>query len=267
MKKIISILIIVFISANTFAQTNMVIRKSDQSTIAVPISEIDSVYYQEHVFTCGDPITDIDGNTYSTVEIGGQCWIGENLKVTHYPNGDAIPLVTDNTAWGNLANDNTSDAYSYYNNNANSEADTYGALYTYAAAIGDNWARDNVENQGVCPDGWHLPTNAEWTTLTTYLGVAYGGSKLAGNAALWTDGNLDQSADFGTSGFSALPGGFRNDSGGTFNYLGYYGNWWGVLESGISAYGFHLGYLSTGVGGNYYNKSLGFSVRCVRDSE
>ncbi len=208
-------------------------------------------------------VDDVDGNHYKTVRIGNQVWMAENLKVTHYPNGDAIPLVTGNTAWGNLANDNTSDAYSYYNNSS-ANATTYGALYTYAAAIGDNWARDNAANQGVCPDGWHLPTSAEWNTLNTYLGTN-AGSKLAGNAALWTDGNLDQSADFGTSGFSALPSGYRSDYDGSFGGLGGNGYWWSATESGSNANYRNLYYNNTGVNSTNGIKSDGFSVRCVRD--
>ncbi len=99
--------------------------------------------------------------------------MAEDLRVTHYPNGDPIPNVTDNTAWGNLGDNNTDDAYCFYNNDNTTD---YGALYTYAAAIGDNWARDNADGQGVCPDGWHLPTVAEWQELVNYLG----GSSVAG---------------------------------------------------------------------------------------
>ena len=263
MKKLTIIFMSIFVSVNLFAQTNMIIRTTDGNTHSYPINEVDSVYYEVGLANCGT-VTDFDGNVYHTITIGTQCWMSENLKVTHYPNGDAIPLVTDNTAWANLADDNTSDAYSYYNNNASSEADTYGALYTYAAAIGDNWARDNTANQGVCPDGWHLPTTAEWTTLETYLGTN-AGSKLAGNATLWADGNLDQSADFGTSGFSALPSGRRYDSGGSFYGLGDYGLWWSAAESGSNADCRSLYYVNASVGSNYYGKSYGLSVRCVRD--
>ncbi len=266
MKNIFLTFAIVILGSSLMAQTtNMMIRTTDGNTHSYPITEVDSVYYQVgSSFTCGDDISDIDGNTYGTVQIGNQCWISENLKVTHYPNGDAIPLVTDNTAWDNLADDDTSDAYSYYDNSS-ANATTYGALYTYAASIGDNWARDNTANQGVCPDGWHLPTDAEWTTLETYLG-ANAASKLAGNAALWTDGDLDQSADFGTSGFFALPSGYRDNSDGAFYDVGEHGYWWSSTEYDSStAYYRYLHYYSANVNRYYYYKSNGFSVRCVRD--
>ncbi len=213
----------------------------------------------------GEGLTDYDGNNYTSIIIDGQEWMGENLKVTHYPNGDAIPLITDNTAWGNLVDNNTDDAYSYYSNNANGEADTYGALYTYAAAIGDNWARDNTENQGVCPTGWHLPSDTEWGILITYIG-SDAGSKLAGNAALWTDGNLDQNADFGISGFSILPGGTRNIYDGTFYDLYIHGLLWSATEHSSSrAKNRYLHHDVTTVNSNGFHKSYGFAVRCVKD--
>jgi len=210
----------------------------------------------------GKKIQDIDGNTYSVIIIGTQVWMAEDLKVTHYPNGDTIPNVTDNTAWGNLADDNTSDAYCYYNNNTGGEANTYGALYTYAAAIGDNWARDNTANQGVCPDGWHLPTDAEWTILTDYLG----GTSVAGGKMKeiihWNSPNTG--AD-NSSGFSALPSGIRSNNG-DFGYLGNVGNWWSATEfNSNNTYHRYLYYISTEVFRLNSNKSRGYSVRCVRD--
>ncbi len=235
-----------------------------QTTNSFGMSNIETKYNYIIVnfHNCGT-VTDYDGNVYNTVTIGSQCWMAENLKATHYPNGDAIPLVTDNTAWGNLANDNTSDAYSYYDNSS-TNATTYGALYTYAAAIGDNWTRDNTANQGVCPDGWHLPTDTEWDELETYLGTN-AGSKLAGNATLWQDGSLDQSADFGTSGFSALPSGGRGSSGG-FDHLGSHGSWRSATESNsIYAYYRYLLYDYAGVYRFNPYKSDGCAVRCVRD--
>ena len=258
MKKIISILIIVFLSANTFAQTNMIIRKSDQSTIAVPISEIDSVYYEDN---SNVTLTDIDGNTYNTVQIGTQVWMAEDLKVTHYPNGDAIPNVTDNADWGNLEDDNTADAYCFYNNDNTTD---YGALYTYAAAIGDNWVRDNVENQGVCPDGWHLPTDAEWTTLTDYLGgqIVAGGKMKEIGTTHWSSPN--EGAD-NSSGFSALPSGNRT-SNGNFYHLGDSNYWWSATEDNSNnAYSRKPRYNNAEVIRGIVYKSCGFSVRCVRD--
>jgi uncharacterized protein (TIGR02145 family) len=120
------------------------------------------------------PIEDYDGNTYNAVIIGNQTWLAENLKVTHYPDGTPIPLVEDGNEWGNLNHNDP--AYCFYNNNANGERDIYGALYTWEAAMGGEIVYFQERHQGVCPDGWHIPTVSEWTELSEYLG----GNSIAG---------------------------------------------------------------------------------------
>jgi uncharacterized protein (TIGR02145 family) len=203
-------------------------------------------------------LTDYDGNTYNWVGIGTQVWMAENLKVTHYPNGSEIPLVTDKTAWGNLGDNNTDDAYCYYDNNSDSE---YGALYTYAAA------------KDACPTGWHLPSDAEWKTLEIYLGMSQSdadytgwrgtieGIKLKATSGWNSDGNGTD--DYG---FSALPGGRRGDYDGTFDRAGSYGRWWSSTEfSSSDAYGRSLLYYASDVDRSNGYKSRGFSVRCLRD--
>ncbi len=265
MKKIISIFIIMFVSVNLFAQTNMIIRTTNGNTHSYPILEIDSVYYEETFPDCGT-VTDYDGNTYQTVTIGTQCWMKNDLQVTHYPNGNAIPNITDNTTWGILTNNDTADAYCFYNNNSSTD---YGALYTYAAAIGDNWQRDNDSQnseggQGVCPDGWHLPTDAEWTTLTNYLGgenVAGGKMKEIGTMH-WSNPNIG--AD-NSSGFSALPSGLRYNSG-YFDGLGNDGYWWSATEStSDNAYYRFIDCHVTEVTNNNGTKAFGLSIRCIKD--
>ena len=148
-----------------------------------------------------ETVTDIDGNVYSTVQIGDQVWMAENLKTTTYNNGTSIALVTDNTDWEN----NTAGAFCWYDNDQAAYADTYGALY--------NWHAVNSGN--LCPDGWHVATDAEWKTLEMELGMSQTeagnnewrgtneGSKLAGNATLWKDGALESDSEFGSSSFSA----------------------------------------------------------------
>ncbi|PID93594.1 MAG: hypothetical protein CSA95_06675 [Bacteroidetes bacterium] len=212
-----------------------------------------------YVGSCPATVTDIDGNSYNTVLIGEQCWMQENLKVTHYPNGDAIPYITDGGAWDALGDTNTDDAYCYYDNNMNS---AYGVLYSYAAAIGDNWARDNAEGQGICPEGWHLPTDAEWITLTDYLGgedVAGGKMKEVGTGH-WQSPNTGATNE---SGFTALPGGYR-DYYGTFRNVGNHGTWWSATVYGSSDVWYrYLSYETANVNRNNHYKSYGFSVRCI----
>jgi len=279
MKNLASIIILFFISANIVAQTNMIIRKTDHSVISIPISEVDSVYYMPAgSFICGTQIMDIDSNTYGTVQIGAQCWMSENLRVTHYPNGDEIPYITDNTEWMELDDNNIDDAYCWYNNDSNTYANKYGGIYTYAAAIADNWQRDNVSDQGVCPDGWHLPSDEEWKTLEIYLGMSASdadltgwrgtdqGSKLSNTASMWQDGNLEYNTNFGLSGFNAIPGGARSYSNGTFYNLGVSGYYWYSTEYDSEyAYNIYLNFDHADSYRGHYYKSKGYYVRCIKD--
>jgi len=200
-----------------------------------------------------DAVTDLDGNSYSGVEIGTQVWTGENLKTTRYNNKTSIPLVTDNTAWSNL----TTPGYCYYNNDI-ANYDTYGALY--------NWY--TVNTGLLCPDGWHVPTDAEWITLVNYLGgqlVAGGKLKEAGTDH-WTSPNTAATDE---SGFSALPGGYRVNTGSFSNNgndIGLKGLWWsatedspGVARNRIMYYDNAYAYI------NYSVKTYGSSIRCLKN--
>ena len=196
-------------------------------------------------------VTDYDGNAYDTVQIGTQVWLKQNLKTTHYKNGTTIAYPgTDNTAWQN----NNSGAYAWYNNDEATYKNTYGALY--------NWYAVNTGN--LCPTGWHVPTDAEWTTLTNYLGgenIAGGKLKEAG-LAHWLNPNASATNE---TGFTALPGGNRFYNG-TYVEVGHGGVWWSSTEYGVpSAWYRGMNYLSGGVYRNYYPKYIGFSVRCLRD--
>jgi len=116
-------------------------------------------------------VTDYDGNVYNTVTIGAQVWMQENLRTTNYQNGDIIPNVPDNVAWGDLI----TGGRCYYNNDSVAHASVYGLLY--------NWFAVN-DNRQLCPSNWHVPTDAEWTVLSDYMGglsVAGGKMKKVGN--------------------------------------------------------------------------------------
>ena len=140
-------------------------------------------------------VTDSDGNLYNTVTIGTQCWLTENLKTTRYNDGSQIPKVSDPLAWSNLI----TPAYCWYNNDSSSYMAAYGAMY--------NWY--TVATGKLCPDGWHVPTDGDWTKLTDYLcGNSMSSAKLkeAGNMH-WNNPNGEST---NTSGFTALPGGYRS---------------------------------------------------------
>ena len=194
-------------------------------------------------------VTDIDGNVYNTVTIGTQVWMKENLKVTKYRNGDAIGTTTSDIS------SETSPKYQWAYNGDEGNVATYGRLYTWYAA---------TDSRGLCPTGWHLPTDTEWTTLTDYLGggsVAGGKMKEAGTTH-WSSPNT--SAD-NSSGFTALPGGYRYYFG-PFGNIGSYGYWWSATEyNTTSAWYRGLYYGTSDAHRDYYYKDNGFSVRCVRD--
>jgi uncharacterized protein (TIGR02145 family) len=197
-----------------------------------------------------ETITDIDGNVYKTVKIGDQLWMAENLKVTHYRNGDAIPNVTVNAPWQGL----TTGAYCEYNNDGNNVA-TYGRLYNWFAV---------TDIRKIVPAGWHAPTNAEWQTLINYLGgdsIAGGKMKEVGTA-YWQSPNTGATDE---SGFSGMPGGYRIYSG-SYSSMGYNAHFWSSMEnySGRAFYRI-LYYSNSKVYHNYNYKQDGYSVRCVKD--
>jgi uncharacterized protein (TIGR02145 family) len=198
--------------------------------------------------TSSNPV-DVDGNVYNTVTIGTQVWMKENLKVSKYRNGDLIPTNLTDAAW----NSATTGACAIYNNDAANNT-TYGKLYNWFAV---------VDSRNLCPVGWHVPTNAEWTTLEIYLGgTAVAGGKLKSTSTLWTSPNTGATNE---SGFSGLPGGGRYDDG-TYLSIGNYGTWWSSTEnSATNAWYRGLNYFN---GFSYpydLNKRSGFSVRCLRD--
>jgi uncharacterized protein (TIGR02145 family) len=199
-------------------------------------------------FDCGtSTVTDLDGNIYTTVLIGTQCWFTENLKVTQYNNAAAIPNVTGASAWAALS----TGAWSYYNNNSSYDA-AYGKLYNWFA----------VDNGGLCPSGSHVPTDAEWTVLTTYLG----GESIAGGSMKSLSGwNAPNTGATNSSGFGGVGAGLHHDSG-AFYALGEQGIFWSSTEytpASTVAWMRLLSHNDAIASPNAYGKINGYSVRCL----
>jgi uncharacterized protein (TIGR02145 family) len=213
-------------------------------------------------------VVDIDGNAYKTIKIGTQVWMAQNLRTKRYNDGTVIPKVTDNTAWAAL----TTPAYCWYNNDSTLNAKIYGALYNYYTVADTN-------SLNVCPTGWHVPSDAEWTVLSDFLtanGYGFGGSgvgigKSMASTFRWTSSGIaghvgnDQGTN-NSSGFAGLPGGYRGNNEGAFVFIGEYGDWWSSSESSASN-AWHRFLVS--LNGVLYrfpnNQRFGFSVRCLRD--
>ena len=193
--------------------------------------------------------TDKNNNNYTVVQVGTQIWMAENLKTTRYNDGNPIPLTRDNATWGTM----TTPGYCWYNNDSVTY-NTYGALY--------NWF--TVSTAKLAPAGWHLPTDAEWTTLTTYVGglAAAGGKLKETGASHWASTNTGATNEYG---FSALPGGERFSSG-DFSSIGTYGMWWSsTVNTGTTAWYRYITYNAANVNRFNGNKGTGFNVRCVKD--
>jgi uncharacterized protein (TIGR02145 family) len=213
--------------------------------------------------TLAGTVTDIDGNVYQTVTIGTQVWMAENLKVTHYRNGVAIPNVTDSAAWVAL----TTGAYCEYNNNTSNVA-TYGRLYNWYAVS---------DSRNIAPVGWHVASDAEWKQLEITLGMSQAQADAAGWRGTTEGGKLKEAGishwitpntgATNESGFFALPGGDRDYGNGTYYYLGSHAYFWSSTESySLGAWGRYLDYHSSGIYRLSNLKGYGFSVRCVRDT-
>ncbi len=213
-------------------------------------------------------ITDIEGNIYQTITIGTQIWMAENLKTTKFKDGAAIPYITDGTTWLNLS----TGAYCWSSNNSVYK-DIYGGLYNHFAV---------TDIRGLCPSGWHIPNDEEWTTLENFL-IANGynydgtntGNKIAKSMASSTNWNSSSvigsvgNTDFPTfqnkSGFSGLPGGYR-DSDGLFYYRGSWGVWWSSTKAtGQTSWSRDLGRSEVSTGRNGDDLESGLSVRCIKD--
>jgi uncharacterized protein (TIGR02145 family) len=215
-------------------------------------------------------VTDIDGNVYATVKIGNQVWMAENLRVTKYTDGSAIPFDTSTTTWSY----DTTPKYCFYKNTTDSDSlKKYGALYNWYVVSPTNLKK-------IAPRGWHVPTDAEWDTLLNYMvanGYNWDGTltdnKIAKSLAAKTDWITGSTP--GTpgcdltlnnrSGFSALPGGCRLYYG-PFDYQSSVGTWWSATGFGtLNALCRNLNCDYVNLYGDGSNKSCGVSVRLVRN--
>jgi uncharacterized protein (TIGR02145 family) len=229
---------------------------------AYVITSAGTAYGDEQSFkTYLQGVDDIDGNTYYTTRIGNQEWMSTNLKTTRYLNGDSIPVISGYTQWGSAAGG----ARSIYNSDDDLEQ-VYGSLYNWFAV---------VDERGLCPDGWRVPSDADWKVLETELGMSTASSNRTGLRDRYAGGRLKEK---GTShwsspnilatdehGFKALPGGYR-DISGVWRTLTRNANWWTSTElNEPNAIYRNIYFENAGIHRSGIHKHSGFSVRCVRE--
>lgn len=223
----------------------------DENIVAVKDAEVDVVFNSEVTY---GTVKDIDGNKYKTIQIGNQIWMAENLRTTKFNDGESIPNIVDDIAWGNL----NSPAYCWYNNDSEGTPKPYGVLYNWFA----------IKTGKLAPKGWHVASNDDWAVLIDNLngGWLQGGGNLKETGTKnWTSPNKGAN---NTTGFTALPGGWRTISDG-FVFMGISGDWWcnsATNDGSLSE--IMLNYKSPNI---YYlfisdkKKNIGLSVRCVKD--
>lgn len=199
-------------------------------------------------------VSEIVTGKYPSVWIGTQKWMTKNLDVTRYRNGEKIPQVNDKAAWAAL----TTAAWCWYKNDS-AVGSVYGKLY--------NWYAIH-DPRGLAPKGWHIPSDAEWDTLSTFLGNNAGG-KMKDTGTIEAGTGFWWAPNFGatnSSGFTGLPGGYRSDCCGTWGLIDNSGFWWSSTKDNISyAWCRRLYYQDDAIYRLEYNKHYGFSVRCVKD--
>jgi uncharacterized protein (TIGR02145 family) len=202
-------------------------------------------------FTTVSPLTDVEGNTYNTVDIGTQSWMAENLRTTKFNDNTNIPNVTDKTTWASVS----TAGYCWYNNDLTTNKPLYGALYNWYA----------ITSQKLCPTGWHIPSTSDWKTLTDYFGgESVAGGKLKESGTLhWQSPNTGATNEIG---FTSLPGGDRLKDG-SFILIGQFGTWW---TSSVDPFQYLpiiriMTYSTTGATNGGGDKNAGYSVRCIKN--
>jgi len=247
-------------SGDTFGKAMEV--DTSGGTVYYDLSDIASITYELLYYDSTGTVTDIDGIVYTTLKIGTQWWMAENLKVTHYRNGESIPNVTYNTEWSNLS----TGAWCSYKNDDDSIS-TYSRMYNWYAV---------TDSSNIAPEGWHIPTDEEWKELEMYLGMSQSATDIPGWRGTDEGGKLKEtgtthwfSPNTGAtnqSGFSALPGGYRGPIGGTYYQISSHAYFWSSTESsGVSAWNRSLTFNLSGVHRWDDHKRDGYSIRCVRD--
>jgi len=258
------------------ADTLLNIHYSSGTIDTASISRIDSLtftYINDTVWggACnGLTSLTYNGYDYDLVEIGNQCWFKENLQTTSYKDGTSIQDGADSTIWNN----DTTGAYAWFDNDSISYASIWGALY--------NWYAVN-NSAGLCPVGWHVPSDSAWTILESYLetnGYNYDGST-SGNkyakamadsvgwlayAGVGTVGNTDYPLYRNKSGFTGRPGGYRYFPAFSSHLISKHGRWWSSSEeTTLNAWYRNLNCCTNSLGRTNNNKGRGFSVRCIKD--
>jgi len=245
-------------------------KKDDESPINQTNGKTTAVFNSDLTY---GKMTDQDGNIYKTITIGNQTWMAENLRATHYRNGEPIPEIKDNFMWTTTS----SGAYCDFNNTDNLVLiATFGRLYNWHAIS---------DSRCIAPSGWHVPTDDEWSTLISYLGKedTVGKNLKEASGDLWGNPNIISNSDSdwwflyvndNKSGFTATPGGMRigHESPyyavGTFLFIGYDGNFWSSSEDGNGEALYRMMYFDdNGVYRYSSSKNNGYSIRCVKDKK
>lgn len=247
MKAIINLFFLFILTLNSVkAQDSLLIYKSGKIIGRYSLADFDTLLFQNPGI-----IQDIDGNRYDKIKIGSQVWMKQNLKATHYNDGQEIPLVTNNLNWSNL----TTPGFCWYKNDQTTYGQTYGALY--------NWYTVNTGK--LCPQGWHVPTATDWSTLTeTILGgyLKAGGYLKEKGTEHWAAPNMNA---IDSVQFSGRPAGQRIP-GGSYINIGQIGGFWSSKENNVNdALYIELSYDLQSARYLNTDKKNGLSVRCIMD--
>lgn len=258
MKHVLTLsLLVMALSAS--GQAVMNIFRNNGPLLQVPVSDIDSITYSglEYLnpnLTYGT-VTDQNGNTYATIVIGTQEWMAENLRATTYANGDPIPNLADAGQWLNAVFTSTG-AWAHYENNPSYDV-PYGKLYN---------AFVTTDPRNVCPSGWHVPTDAEWTLLSNYLGgdAVAGGKMKSPGIVYWDIANFGATNE---SGFSGLGAGYRHDQDASFTYARVTSTWWSSTQWGgpFQYFARRISETQVELFRPFLASGYGLSIRCIRD--